>query len=240
MIRLRGLLFQNAGLKLLSLFLAFMLWMVVFRGDQSVGQTFTIPVQLVPPPSSLLVRQSAHTIKLQVEGTPSLLRNLPASDLLARVPLPEQRTGDFTVDVEPRHLNLPGGLRVTGLSPSSLRVTVERIEHRRVKILDNLIGDPAPGYHVADVVLRPETVVVQGAESEVNELEGVLTEPIDVSGKKETFLRQVALAQSGTSTILPARNVLVEVRVSIVPDAPPPASGKSEDRPKKVSAANPR
>lgn len=216
----RGYLLDNLGLKVLSLVLAFVLWMIVFRGGQSVEQSFSVPLQFVPGPALMLVGQSAHAVKLEVEGTPQALRNLAPADIVARIPLPEGRTGQLDVEVKPEHLNLPRDVRVTSLAPPIVSVNINRIRRKSVAIRPNIVGAPAQGYRMEAAIPNPRTVEVEGAESEVRGLDVIRTEPVDVSGKKESFLQQVALAGTGRPTVLPLRNVLVEVRVRIVPEAP--------------------
>jgi YbbR domain-containing protein len=124
------------------------------------------------------------------------------------------------VEVKPEHLNLPRDVRVTSLAPPIVSVIINRIRHKSVAIRPNIVGEPAQGYRMEAAIPNPRTVEVEGAESEVRGLDAIPTEPVDVAGKKESFLQQVALAGTGRPTVLPLRNVLVEVRVRIVPEAP--------------------
>ncbi len=224
---LRGLFLDNLGLKILSLLLAFILWFVVFQGDQSVDQTLTVPLRVLPGPSFVVIEQSAHAVKLRLEGAPTALRQLMPADVVARIPIPEGRTGRFPLEVKPGHLNLPREVHVTNLAPPSVTVTVERIARKRVPIVAMLVGIPAPGYKVGEVKSKPSSIEVVGAESEVKAVHEVQTEPVDVSGAKESLLRQVALAETGKPTVLPAQDVLVKIRVSIVADTPPPKAPSS-------------
>ena len=216
----RGYLLDNLGLKVLSLVLAFVLWTIVFRGGQSVDQSFSVPLQFVPGPSLMLAGQDAHAVKLEVEGTPQALRNLAPADIVARIPLPEGRMGELGVEVKREHLNLPRDVRLIALTPPIVSVIVDRIRHKWIEIRPNIVGKPAPGYRMDAAIPNPRTVEVEGAASEVRGLDAVPTEPVDVGGKKESFLQQVALAGTGRPTVLPLRNVLVEVRVRIVAEAP--------------------
>ncbi len=218
---LRGLFLDNLGLKSLSLALAFILWLVVFRGDQSVDQTLTVPLRVLPRPSSVVTDQSVHAVKLRIEGTPAILRQMMPAELVARVPIPGGRMGRFALDVKPEYLNLPREVRVTNLAPPSITVTVERTRNKRVPIVANIVGTPAPGFKVAEWKAQPATIEIVGAESEVKAIQEVQTEPVDVSGAKEGLLRQVPLAATGKPTVLPAQDVLVKIRVGIVAETPP-------------------
>jgi YbbR domain-containing protein len=223
---LRDLVSKNLGLKLVSLFLAFLLWMVVFQGDQRVEQTFEVPVRIIPASNAVLMDQDVRALKLRVEGTPTVLRQVSPVDVVARIPVGEDREGTIALEVQPEHLGLPRELRVLSISPRSLTVTVERKERRRLPIRAVIIGEPAPGFRVDEekVRVQPRTVVVEGARSEIAALEEVPTEPVDVTGATEGFRRQVALAETGKRTVILAEEVVVKVRVRIVVD---PSAGKS-------------
>lgn len=227
---LRELVVKNTGLKILSLFLAFVLWMVVFQGDQVVDQTFEVPVRVVPGPKSVVMDQSVLTVKVAVEGTPILLRRLLPADIVARIPLSKEVEGQQVINLSKDHLGLPGELEVVRITPPNLTVTLERKERKRVPILPTLAGDPAPGFRVSGVRKQPSTVVVEGARSEVDALEGVPTRPVDVSGVSENLQREVPLADTGKKTVMLAEDVMVKVSVSVEADpeagrdAPPEAS----------------
>jgi hypothetical protein len=162
----RGYLLDNLGLKVLSLALAFILWMIVFRGDQSVDQSLTVPLQLVPGPSLMLVGQGSRTVKVDVEGTPQALRNLAPADIVARIALPEGRTGEIGVEVKPADLNLPRDIRVIAISPPVVSAVIDRIRHKVLPIRPSITGTPAPGYRVGAWSRTPHGGR-EGAESEV-------------------------------------------------------------------------
>ncbi len=227
---LRDLISKNLGLKLISLFLAFLLWMVVFQGDQRVEQTFEVPVWVIPASGTVLMDQDVRALKLRVEGTPAVLRQVSPVDVVARIPVREDREGTIALDVQPEHLGLPRELRVLSISPRSLTVTVEHKERKRLRVRAIIVGEPAPGFRVDEqrVRVQPRTVVVEGARSEIAALEEVPTEPVDVTGATEGFRRQVALAETGKPTVILAEEVMVNVRIRIVidqsagkPEAPP-------------------
>ena len=239
---LRELVVKNTGLKILSLFLAFVLWMVVFQGDQIVDQTFEVPVRVVPGPESVVMGQSALTVKVAVQGTPILLRRLLPADIVARIPLSKEEEGEQEIAISREHLGLPGELEVVRITPPSLSVTLEQKERKRVPILPTLAGDPAPGFRVGKVRKQPSTVVVEGARSEVEALEGVPTRPVDISGTRESLQQEVPLADTGKKTVMLAEDVVVKVQVSIEadPDAPPGAPNAASPADGEAPAAVPR
>lgn len=233
---LRDLILKNTGLKLVSLFLAFVLWMIVFQGDEFVDQSFEVPVRIVPGPSSIVMDQTVLMVKVDIEGTPLLLRRLLPSDIVVRIPLASEEEGKVSIDIAPEHLGLPSELRIVSISPPTVSVTVEPKERKRVPILNAIEGDPAPGYRVRSVRKQPSTVEVEGARSEVAAIEGVPMQPVDISGRSESFQREVPLAETGKRTVMVAEDVMVKVRIRIEkdpdyvePESPPAGASSSTD-----------
>ena len=230
---LRDLVFKNTWLKFVSLFFAFILWMIVFQGDEFVDQSFEAPVRIVPGPASIVMGQTVLMVKVDIEGTPLLLRRLIPSDVVVRIPLASEEEGRVNIDITPEHLGLPSELRIASISPPTVSVTVEPKERKRVPILISIEGDPAAGYRLGSVRKQPSTVEVEGARSEVASIEGVPMQPVDISGRSESFQREVPLAETGKRTVMVAEDVMVKVRVRIEKDPdyvepePPPAGGAS-------------
>jgi YbbR domain-containing protein len=83
-----------------------------------------------------------------------------------------------------------------------------------VKVLPNLMGEPAPGYKITSVSLEPNEVVLKGSQSVMNSIEALSTNSIDVSGITETVEMEVEMVvPDGTSIMYfePPFNLLVEV-----------------------------
>ncbi|MDP3938275.1 MAG: CdaR family protein [Deltaproteobacteria bacterium] len=235
---LRELVVKNTGLKILSLFLALVLWIVVFQGDQIVDQTFEVPVRVAPGPGSFIMDQSVLTVKVAVTGTPILLRRFLPADVVARIPLSNEREGEQILQISKDHLGLPGELEVVRITPPIVSVKVERKERKRMPILTVLSGDPASGFRVTGVRKQPSTVMVEGARSEVAALEGVPTRPVDVSGRSESLQREVPLADTGKKTVMVAEDVTVKVSVTIEAVPAPADEGEKQDKDKTARRAS--
>ncbi|MFQ5457630.1 MAG: YbbR-like domain-containing protein [Myxococcota bacterium] len=216
--RVRDLFLKNTWLKIVSLFLALVLWLVVFQGDEGIEQAFTVPVQVVPGPSSVVMEQSVLMVKVDVEGSPLLLRRFLPAGVVARIPLASEEEGEVSIEISPENLGLPRELRVVSIAPPAVTVRVEPKERKRVPILPVLDGEAAAGFRVASVRKKPSTVVVEGARSEVAAIRGVPTRPVDISGRKESFQREVLLSETGKRTVMLAEDVMVKVRVHIEAD----------------------
>jgi YbbR domain-containing protein len=87
---------------------------------------------------------------------------------------------------------------VSNLSLSTNQVTVtipvsESAGFAEKTIVPNIVGTPAAGYRLLSVQVDPETVLVQGRQTQLNLLSRVQTEPIDITGLAEPTQFQVSL-----------------------------------------------
>jgi YbbR domain-containing protein len=121
-------------------------------------------------------------------------------------------------------LNIPGGLKITRISPSYVDVKLERVRERNVPVRVVLSGEPAPGFLVKSANAKPNRVVIIGAESEIKAVSGVVTEGIDITYVQENFTQTVPISYLGNYTDLKeTKTVEVDVALKPDPDYIPPA-----------------
>jgi YbbR domain-containing protein len=93
-------------------------------------------------------------------------------------------------------------------------VKLERVKEKSVPIRAVLSGTPAEGCRIGAVQISPSKVVVEGAESELKDINEVVTEEVEVEGVKESFTLMVPLNYYGKYTSLKEQKT-AEVRVTI-------------------------
>ena len=104
------------------------------------------------------------------------------------------------------------------VNPDTISVLVEiTARGRRVAVIAQISGNPAPGYEVVDRALNPSTVLVDGPPELIQDMITVETEPIDVSGATENVTERVAITglPEGVRLIEPLSgriDVVVQVR----------------------------
>ena len=185
-------LFDNLGLKLVSLALAVLLWFVI--GEKTSERGLSVPVELQNVPREReLVGEPTNGVDVRVRAAPSVIQRLTPGDVSARVDLSGVREGEHIVHLTADDIRVPFGVRVVKITPSIITMGFERTLTKTVPIRPRLLGRPAAGYEVAEVAAEPAEVRVAGPRSRVQEMESAYTEPVSLDGASSTVVDTVNL-----------------------------------------------
>jgi len=199
---------HNLGLKLLSLFLAALLWVVVL-GEQKVEVTINLPLDLNLPTNLFLVNDPTDQLEVRVRGPKTLVTSLAPRDLrMSEMPV-RFVEGETTIPVREEFIRVPRGIQVVEVSPRRIRVVLEAAVEREVEISPRVEGNPPDGYVVRRVTSIPPRVRMVGPTSELRRITRVRTLPISLTGQTASFSARVLLEPVG-------RHVRVEESASII------------------------
>jgi YbbR domain-containing protein len=191
--------FRNVGLKVLSICIAALLWLVV-AGERVVERVLRVPVELQNLPSDLeIVSNPPDTIEVRVRGSSGTLSRLAPGDVSTVIDLRAARTGRRLFHLTPGQVNTPYGLETIQVSPPTLTMEFETTGIRMVPVHPTIDGAPAPGFEVVSVRSDPEAVEVSGPESALKQLKEAITEPISVSDLKATVREVVTVGVADSS-----------------------------------------
>jgi len=224
---------DNLTLKLFSLMLGFTFWYAVAR-ESGVELAFSIPFELQDVPEGLeVVAESVQQVDVRLRGPAEILRGISAQDLSVAVDLSDAEPGERIAYLTPEDVAVPFGVRVMRVTPSSLRIELDRTMRRTVNVIPRILGAPAEGFELQNIALSPQAVTVVGPASQVRGLEQVTTEPVSADGLRQPFSRAVGLElhplvrlESGTSIELTLdvrevrlRKEISEIEVTTRPEA---------------------
>ncbi len=181
---LRNHVFHNIGLKLVSIIAAIVLWLAVVRDPQS-EVVITIPVQFNHVPANLdFTSEHIPQAEIRIRGPERIVRGLDAADVHASLDLTNATPGEHTYDLNPRAIKVPRGVEVVQVIPAQMRIDLDRQTAKEVPVRPRVIGTFAPGIQYAPegVIATPSVVKVVGPERRVNQIEAVLTDPVDATG----------------------------------------------------------
>ncbi len=185
--------------------------------EEEVSKNFPLTVenQVLADDARRIVDINPEVSEVTVTGTQS------AVERIAKVVLPVSigdQTSDFVDMIDPYAVDNEGQrIQEVAILPAFVRTEVDlETRGKTVSIVPQLTGAPADGYVVQQQVAVPASVIVDGPPEIIDKLLFLNTEPVDITGAKESLSRTVAIQDlpEGITLLDPQTNE-IEVRVSI-------------------------
>lgn len=178
---------RNWSLKIVSLFLATLLWAAVSNEATSeIGLEVPLEYRNIPSRAEI-TGDITNTVQVRLRGSSNVIKDITAKDVSTTIDLSKMRMGEKIVALSPQNVDAPFGAEVIRVNPSSVRFTLERTMTKTVSITPTMVGQPADGFEVARVLIVPNAVEVEGPESRVNGLSSIATIPIRLDRRQSTF-----------------------------------------------------
>ena len=196
---LRGLLFDNLGLKLAALLLALLVYLNVYL-DRPAQMTISFPLLVQDLGDSLsLSGPVPGAVQAQVRGSGKQLLRIRVTEPPIKVSLDGIGVGRFERQVSIADLPLAGyeGVEVDRvIGPRVIDIGIERKVRRRIPAAPRVEGLTASGtVWTGRVIADPESVLVSGPRSVVARLDSVVLQSVRLGARRDTVRAQVA-AQS--------------------------------------------
>ncbi len=205
--------FANIGLKLVSVALAALVWLLV-SGEQVVERALRIPLEFTNLPTQLEpVGETLTVVDVRVRGSSGALSRVSAGELVAVLDLRAARPGRRLFHLTGSDVRAPFGVEVVQVTPSSLSMGFEASATKFVRVIPEIDGSPAPGFAIGTVAADPETVEVVGPAGVVAGLDEAITEPVSVEGATATVVETVTVGVADPAVRL---REPVSARVTVV------------------------
>ena len=204
---------HNLGLKLLSVFLAILLWVVVL-GEQKVDVTMNVPLTLKLPTALMLVNDLPESLEVHLRGPKTLVTSLAPREVTFSEPPGKLAEGENVIPIREDMVRVPRGIQVVDVVPHRIRVVLEALSEREIEVSPRVEGVPAAGFVVRRVISVPARVWMSGPTSEIRRLTQVRTLPVSLSGQMRSFSAQVLLEPVGPLIrIQDGAPIIVEVEI---------------------------
>ena len=207
--------FRHIGLKILSLVLAALIWLLV-SGERIVECALRIPLEFTNLPAQLeLVGEPPTVVDVRVRGSSGALSRVATGELVAVLDLETARPGQRLFHLTGADVRAPFGIEVVQISPSNVSIVFEPSATKVVPVVPGVEGEPADGYVASGVKADPATVEIVGPKSAVANLTAAITEPVSVAGATEPVNETVNIGITDPSVRL-VEPGSAEVTVNIV------------------------
>jgi YbbR domain-containing protein len=175
---------SHLPLRLASLGLAALLWFAIAAETRS-EMGLVVPVELQTVPRDLeLTGDVVNSVEVRLRASPGVLQRLTPADVSAQLDLAGIAEGERIMHLTPETIRAPFGVRVVRVSPSIITLNFERTQQKVVPVRPRIIGRPARGYEVAEVLAEPAEIRIAGPKSRVQEIESAFTEAISIEGAR--------------------------------------------------------
>jgi YbbR domain-containing protein len=212
--QLRKILFSNMCVKILSVVLALSMWVyVTYRGQSEMAIDSSIGFKNVPKGLELL-RASAKTATLNLRGHERLLKSLRPMDIGVVIDLSNAKRGETTYYLDKNTVVVPGTVDVLRVEPTSVRVVLDESMVKTLPVKASIIGAPEKGFRITSIDIKPSSVTVEGARTELARIAVLRTEPIDVAGFDSDIKETVRLNINGKNLRTKTAEVTVSIAIS--------------------------
>jgi len=188
-------------LRLISLFLALLLW-VLFSGrleeikleETRVSRILEVPIGYTGRPSSMEINSSVLKVFVSMSGKESEMKLVSGDMLLVKLDLSEMESGSHHVPIVNESVEIPvefGSLKIEAIQPRFVRLDVERKIQKTLQIILRSKGKPAEFFELDRMEVNPPAVTVYGPESKLKDLEFLIAEPVDITEQKEDLVGRV-------------------------------------------------
>lgn len=220
---------RNVGLKILSLFLAVLSWVVIMNiDDPYITKTIDdIPVNIlnenaVEENNKMYEIDSGDTATIKVKGKRSIVDGLKAEDFNAIADF-KQMSMTYAVPIQ---ISLKESSRLSEYDVEILKQTemmtlsLEDADVQTFRINVVTIGEVPEGYYIAETIATPNLIEISGSKKQISKIKEITVE-VDVSGRTESFeypAKPVAYNENGyavesSKLVFETNQVLVEVKI---------------------------
>jgi YbbR domain-containing protein len=180
---------KSVGLKLLALCLALMLFQIS-RQPMNDVRLVGVPVEfsgLRPGLEIVNDPSTQQTVSLRLRGPRDLVRGLLPNQLAVVANLENKEPGERVIQLKPKDVTRPDGVQILRIEPTSITLRLEPTMRKTVKVEPQYLGPPDAGLEIYRLTPVPETIELEGPQSQLNDLTQVKTESINLKGQRQSF-----------------------------------------------------
>jgi hypothetical protein len=189
---LRGLLFDNLGLKLTALLLAVLVYLHVYT-ERPARLMFAFPVEIADLDSTLALSGPVPSaVVAELRGTGKQLIRLRLAEPVLKISLAGVTRGRFERSITDADLplNTADGLQVERMvGPRVLAFQLDRRVRRALPVAARLTGT---GDAWEAPIMTPSSVLVTGPEAAVAAMDSVVLGEVRIEGRRDTIRAHVA------------------------------------------------
>jgi len=175
--------------KVLALAAALLLFLFN-RFDSLQVKTLTVPLRVVTDTALVPAQEYGHRVRVTVRGSNDALGDLSEGDLEVHVDFSgHQGEGVYTAPIQVTRKGETAESPPIELSvdPLNLTLHLEKKTVKTVAVRPDFEGEPGRNFVLSGFQVVPAAVTIEGPRSVVEHLDSLVTEPVELRGKTDSF-----------------------------------------------------
>ncbi len=180
---IKNLILRNWPLKLLSLVLAFLLWLMLIPEEKIFSEkTMTVALETRNLSADFeIVEKPQATIDVTLRAPNRLLSQITPAGIRAILNLEKATINQEDYPLNPDMIIVPPEAKVVLVMPNKVRLKLEKSVEILMDVSPALIGKVKEGLKIARLELVPSKVLVRGPQSKIKPKDVIRTSPIDIT-----------------------------------------------------------
>ncbi|HEX7835894.1 MAG TPA: CdaR family protein, partial [Kofleriaceae bacterium] len=208
---LRGAMFDNLGLKFLSMVLAVTVFLLVST-DKDREITVLVGVSYTLPEDKVLVSDRIDDVRVTLKGSWRRLRKFDPREV-ERVNLDLRRATSGEIAISNDMIHLPSGVAITSISPRYVHVAFDKRLDKVVEVTPAVTGRPQHGYVADEIKPLRATVTLRGAETTLAAVTAIRTQEISLEGRTESFVAETEVLPPERVEVVGNIRISVQIRI---------------------------
>ena len=123
--KVKSLFFENVSYKVVSLFIALILWLTIL-GRRDFTVTRNVEVEFLVNSNQVIQQQSAEHVKVKATGPRTALRRFIDSGAaqVISIDLTNKSEGTYNIEIPTGKMDVPFGVKIQSLRPDKIQVQV--------------------------------------------------------------------------------------------------------------------
>lgn len=213
-------LLKNWSAKAFCLLVATLLYFV-YRMDSFPTKQLVVPLTVVANKNLLPANTPEKNVRIEVKAPAEFIDSIQARDFKAYLDVDMyNEPGDYKVKVS---LDISSNVKgIEGVQvapkPEKVRLILEEKISKSISINPLFTGEPKEDYEVTGFVTQPMELAITGPASVVQSYKDVITLPLSLDEKNESFTEQFLIKDLVTNPLLRVEDVsAINVSVNVLP-----------------------
>jgi YbbR domain-containing protein len=208
---LRSAMFDNVGLKFLSMVLAVTVFLLV-NTDKDREITAHVGVSYKLPDDKVLVSERLDEVRVTIKGAWRRLRKFDEREV-DRINLDLRHASSGELPISNDMIHLPSGVTITSINPRFVHIAFDRRVEKVVEVTPAVTGRPLHGYVVVEAKPVPATIKLRGGESMLAALTAIHTREINLDGRTDSFVAETEAALPEGVEVVGSPQIAVQLHV---------------------------